>query len=284
MTKQRAPKQSKVEKSENSSAKEDDVDGDLPPSENINVGNGDVIPMGDDVDDDTFGQSSISEKSFEELLTATSDTPQDQLTAPSEAPQDLSPNDDSVKIKDRVQTLTSQKSSKAQKISSYKTSCKSSLDKDADDVFIPIDVAKVINARDQTTKIIKTSLKESPKKARKSKSLIDDNDIIDRVIKEEGNAQTHMVIIFDDDDDDVTTPNESQDTMSETDDQNLDNLAKGTFVVTKLHDVVDRKFLDSAGISILKPVLNIELATAECEKVVASIWGENANNVQAWME
>ena len=108
--------------------------------------------------------------------------------------------------------------------------------------------------------------------------------MIDRVIKEEGNAQTHMVIIFDDDDDDVTTPTESQDTMSETDDQNLDNLAKGTFVVTKLHDVVDRKFLDSAGISILKPVLNIELATAESEKVVASIWGENANNVQAWME
>ena len=70
--------------------------------------------------------------------------------------------------------------------------------------------------------------------------------------------------------------------MSVTDDQNLDNLAKGTFVVIKLHDVVD--ILDSAGISILKPVLNMELATAECEKVVASIWGENANNVQAWME
>lgn len=129
--------------------------------------------------------------------------------------------------------------------------------------------------------IARPSIYETPKKMTVSKTIAEHD--------EENNAHTSMTIVFDDDVEKDTYANETQETesqasASETHDQSFDELASTTFVVTKLFDVVDRKFQDSAGISILKPVLNAELATAECEKLVFSIWGENANNVHSWFE
>jgi hypothetical protein len=154
----------------------------------------------------------------------------------------------------------------------------------ANEDIIDIDDEIETKDRDQETPIMKPSKKNRSKMTTSLNDKIADYNRKSYAVKKEDNAETPMVIIFDDDEDIQALPEDTGDTISEIDDQIFDHLAKTTFVVIKLHDVVDRKFLDSAGISILKPVLNVELATAESEKVVLSIWGENANNVQAWME
>ena len=56
------------------------------------------------------------------------------------------------------------------------------------------------------------------------------------------------------------------------------------FTITKLHPVVDRKYVDTAGISVYKCVLNVEICFATGIKSVITVWGANANNVYEYLE
>ena len=64
----------------------------------------------------------------------------------------------------------------------------------------------------------------------------------------------------------------------------FDPFVHRTFTITKLHPVVDRKYLDSAGISVYKCVLNVEICNPIGEKRVITVWGANANNVYDYLE
>jgi hypothetical protein len=63
-----------------------------------------------------------------------------------------------------------------------------------------------------------------------------------------------------------------------------DHMVRRTFRVKKLQPVVDRKFLDSAGVSVMKCVLNVEIVLADGTQMIIVIWGANANNFHDWLE
>lgn len=63
-----------------------------------------------------------------------------------------------------------------------------------------------------------------------------------------------------------------------------DHMVGRTFRIVRLHPVVDRRFMDSAGISIFKCVLNVEIVLANGEPMVITVWGPNANNFYSFFE
>ena len=143
--------------------------------------------------------------------------------------------------------------------------------------IMPIDVDEHSNNSVQAPSDVRLSYLTKSQSSRSSKKVKVDNNINDNV-EDKNRAEISTKVNYDEDE------YKKQQENPATDDQDFGSLVKSTFVIAYLHPVVDRKYLDTAGISVLKPVLNIEIVNGLCEKTIVSVWGPNANNVSDHIE
>ena len=274
MTRQRNTKSSKIEKSISSRTSHDIADDDNHmPIDLDEAGHGKALTPSDD------RQSEITNirgsRSSEHIHTKESEFSMDIkqekiINARGSYDYDIkeyhTPIDVDEDVHDSMETYTDDRQSDAAKSKAIRSSEKNarkdtfvtvglkqaSQDSCGSGYTMPIEIDE--HSNDSLSKVFDTKSTKSHKKAKANEDVVNIND------------------------------DEDQDSIPTIDDQDFDNLVNSTFVIAHLHPVVDRKYLDTAGISILKPVLNIEIVNGLGVKTIISVWGPNANNVAEHIE